>query len=89
MTDKTNVITVTAENLDWINKNVPGSSKQKRLEEILRTFKDRRGISEAIFRERLPDETLVNDFGKVIARLQQGKTKDRKYRILIIEEVSQ
>lgn len=39
MTDKTNVITVTQEKLDWINENVPGKSKQKRLEEILRTYK--------------------------------------------------
>jgi len=35
MTDKTNVITVTQDNLEWINKNVPGSSKQKRLEAML------------------------------------------------------
>jgi len=40
MTDKTNVITVTQDNLDWINKNVPGSSKQKRLEHILTVYKD-------------------------------------------------
>ncbi|MDD1695128.1 MAG: hypothetical protein LUQ71_10430 [Methanoregula sp.] len=39
MTDRTNVITVTQENLDWINKNVPGKSKQKRLEEILEVYK--------------------------------------------------
>jgi len=40
MTDKTNVITVTQENLEWINKNVPGSSKQKRLEELLRFYQE-------------------------------------------------
>jgi len=39
MTYKTNVITVTQENLDWINKTVPGSSKQKRLEEMLAVYK--------------------------------------------------
>ncbi|PKG31582.1 hypothetical protein [Methanoregula sp.] len=44
MTDRTNVITVTQENLDWINANVPGSSKQKRLEELLRFYKERNAI---------------------------------------------
>ena len=47
MTDKTNVITVTQDNLDWINKNVPGKSKQKRLEHILTIYKnlhDKKGI---------------------------------------------
>jgi len=42
MTDKTNVITVTQEKLDWINENVPGKSKQKRLEEILKVYQDAR-----------------------------------------------
>lgn len=42
MTDKTNVITVTQENLDWINTNVPGSSKQKRLEAMLAFYKERK-----------------------------------------------
>lgn len=44
MTDRTNVITVTQENLDWINANVPGSSKQKRLEELLRFYKERNAV---------------------------------------------
>lgn len=35
MSDKTNVITVTQANLDWINTNVPGKSKQARLEAML------------------------------------------------------
>lgn len=39
VTDKTNVITVTAENLEWINKNVPGRSKRARLEHILVEYK--------------------------------------------------
>ena len=43
MTDKTNVITVTQEKLDWINKNVPGSSKQKRLEEMLKVYQAMKG----------------------------------------------
>lgn len=38
MTDRTNVITVTRDNLDWINTHVPGSSKQKRLEEMLKVY---------------------------------------------------
>lgn len=42
MTDRTNVITVTQDNLAWINENVPGASKQKRLEEMLRFYKERR-----------------------------------------------
>ncbi len=43
MTDKTNVITVTQDNLDWINANVPGSSKQKRLEAMLTFYKENGG----------------------------------------------
>ena len=42
MTNRTNVITVTQDNLVWINTNVPGSSKQKRLEEMLRFYKERK-----------------------------------------------
>ncbi len=42
MTNRTNVITVTQDNLDWINKNVPGKSKQARLEELLRFYKERK-----------------------------------------------
>lgn len=39
VTDRTNVITVSQENLDWINKNVPGKSKKARLETILAVYK--------------------------------------------------
>lgn len=39
MTDKKNVITVTQTNLDWINENVPGRSKQARLETMLGVYK--------------------------------------------------
>ncbi len=42
MTDKTNVITVTQDNLDWINKHVPGKSKQARLEAMLAFYKERK-----------------------------------------------
>jgi hypothetical protein len=51
MTNKTNVITVTEENLEYINKVVPGKSKQARLETLLafyreNAFKDRNaGVS--------------------------------------------
>lgn len=43
MTNKTNVITVTQENLTWINENVPGKSKQARLETILGFYKANAG----------------------------------------------
>jgi hypothetical protein len=43
MTDKTNVITVTDENLTWINGNVPGKSKKERLENILLFYKTNGG----------------------------------------------
>ncbi|WP_292421860.1 hypothetical protein [Methanoregula sp.] len=43
MTDKTNVITVTQVNLDWINENVPGKSKQARLETMLAFYKENGG----------------------------------------------
>lgn len=39
MTDKTNVITVSAEDLAWINQNVPGKSKRERLVNILLFYK--------------------------------------------------
>lgn len=42
MTDRTNVITVTQDNLAWINENVPGTSKQKRLEKMLKVYQDTR-----------------------------------------------
>lgn len=38
MTDKTNVITVSSEDLTWINENVPGKSKRERLVFILRFY---------------------------------------------------
>jgi hypothetical protein len=40
MTCKTNVITVTNENLDYINMTVPGKSKQARLEALLAFYKE-------------------------------------------------
>lgn len=43
MTDKTNVITVTQDNLNWINENVPGKSKQARLENMLLFYKTNGG----------------------------------------------
>lgn len=43
MTDRTNVIRVTQDNLDWINENVPGNSKQARLEEMLKFYKENGG----------------------------------------------
>lgn len=57
MTDKTNVITVTQPNLDWINKNVPGSSKQKRLEHMLAQYKAMVGC--CIFHGRLDEEAMT------------------------------
>jgi hypothetical protein len=43
MTDKTNVITVSGENLTWINNTVPGKSKKERLENILRFYQSNGG----------------------------------------------
>jgi hypothetical protein len=43
MTNKTNVITVTQENLEWINSHVPGKSKQARLETMLTFYKEEGG----------------------------------------------
>lgn len=52
MTDKTNVITVSAEDLAWINQNVPGKSKRERLENILLFYKTAGG-------PRHPDATTT------------------------------
>lgn len=43
MTDRTNVITVSQENLDWINSNVPGKSKRARLENLVLFYKTNGG----------------------------------------------
>lgn len=43
MTDKTNVITVSQGNLDWINSNVPGKSKRARLENLILFYKTNGG----------------------------------------------
>lgn len=43
MTDKTNVITVSIDDLAWINIHVPGNSKKKRLENILLFYKTNGG----------------------------------------------
>ncbi len=43
MTDKTNVITVSDEDLTWINQNVPGRSKRERLVNILLYYKTNGG----------------------------------------------
>ena len=43
MTDKTNVITVSDEDLAWINSNVPGKSKRERLVNILVFYQENRG----------------------------------------------
>jgi hypothetical protein len=62
MTDTTNVITVTQPNLDWINANVLGSSKRKRLEELLRFYQERHNDPVvALTRE---DMTLLEKWAK-------------------------
>jgi hypothetical protein len=43
MTDKSNVITVSAEDLTWINQNVPGKSKRERLVNLLLFYKTNGG----------------------------------------------
>jgi hypothetical protein len=43
MTDKTNVITVSNEDLTWINNSVPGKSKRERLVNILEFYKTHGG----------------------------------------------
>jgi hypothetical protein len=43
MTDKSNVITVSAEDLTWINNTVPGKSKRERLVNILRFYQSHGG----------------------------------------------
>jgi len=43
MTDKTNVITVSSEDLAWINATVPGKSKRERLVNILRFYQQQGG----------------------------------------------
>jgi hypothetical protein len=47
MTDKTNVITVSSEDLAWINANVPGKSKRERLVNILRAYQEQRTTATA------------------------------------------
>ena len=39
MTDKTNVITISQENLDWMTANIPGRSKKARLEYVLDAYR--------------------------------------------------
>jgi hypothetical protein len=60
MTDKSNVITVSAEDLTWINKNVPGKSKRERLVNILLFYKTNGG-------PRLNDPTATQTPGGVPA----------------------
>lgn len=43
MTDRTNVITVSQEDLDWINTHVPGKSKRERLGNLLLFYKTQGG----------------------------------------------
>lgn len=43
MIDKSNVITVSADDLTWINQNVPGKSKRERLVNLLLFYKTNGG----------------------------------------------
>jgi hypothetical protein len=43
MTDKSNVITVSGDDLTWINENVPGKSKRERLVNLLLFYKTNGG----------------------------------------------
>ena len=60
MTDKSNVITITQPNLDWINDHVPGKSKRERLVNILLFYKTNGG-------PRLNDPTATQTPGGVPA----------------------